>query len=115
VKTSEEHAWRDSYLVISMQVIATAVFNESQFLHFYVASNNTVILYFYKVWVLKGCGIVFMQQELFGQVCMFIERGQCMFGVLTWISLLWGMCSLAALCCCCLLDDCCCDPTVFIN
>ncbi len=73
VKTSEEHAWQDSCLVISMQVLATAVFNESQFLHFYVASNNTVILYFYKVCkILKGCGIVFMQQELFGQVFMFI-------------------------------------------
>ncbi len=61
-------------VVISMQVLATAVFNESQFLHFYVASNNTIILYFYKVCkILKGCGIVFMQQELFGQVCMFIK------------------------------------------
>jgi hypothetical protein len=57
-----------------MQALATAVFNESQFLHFYVASNNTVNLYFYRVCkILKGCGIVFMQQELFGQVCMFIK------------------------------------------
>jgi hypothetical protein len=58
-----------------MQALATAVFNESQFLHFSVASNNTVILYFYKVCkILKGCGRErFMQQELFGQVCVFIK------------------------------------------